>query len=103
MAETIRVKSNMPDKSQVAIWERNPEHPKSEKFPDGGEIFIADDKEHEVAPTSDVNRAIKDGKLVKVEAGFVETAQRGAEAVAESAKEVVAQVRGKRGNEQASQ
>ena len=71
MANVIKVKSNLPDKSRVAIWERHPDHPKTEKFPDGGEIFISDDKEHEVAETAKVKRFIRDGILVKVETPLI--------------------------------
>jgi hypothetical protein len=62
----IKVKSNLANKAQVALWEQNVAHPKSDRFPDGGEIFIADDKEHSVAETPAVVLAIKDDKLVKV-------------------------------------
>jgi len=65
----IKVKSNLKDKNQVALWERDERHPKSDRFPDGGEIFIADDKEHQVAETPAVVLAIKDDKLVRVEGG----------------------------------
>lgn len=55
----ITVKSALPDKNRVALWERDERHP-------GGEIFIADDKEHRVAETPAVLLAIKEDKLVKV-------------------------------------
>jgi len=62
----IKVKSNLANKSQVALWERDERHPKSDRYPDGGEIFIADDNEYSVAETPAVLLAIKDDKLVKV-------------------------------------
>lgn len=65
----IKVKSALTNPAQVALWERHPAHPASEQFPNGGEIFIADDKEHQVAETPAVNLAIKDDKLVKVDGG----------------------------------
>lgn len=65
MAEVklIRVKSKLTNKSQVALWEKHPDHPKSDRFPEGGEVFIADDKEHQVAETPAVLLAIKDDRL----------------------------------------
>jgi hypothetical protein len=65
----IKVKSNLDDTSKVALWERHPAHPKSDQFPGGGEIFIADDQEHQVAETPAVLLAIKDDKLVRIEGG----------------------------------
>lgn len=70
----IKVKSNLANKSQVACWDRHEAHPKSDRFPDGGEIFIADDKEHQVAETPAVVLAIKDDKLVKVDGGAQQAA-----------------------------
>jgi hypothetical protein len=63
MANLIKVKSNLEDKSKVALWERHKDHP-------NGEIFIADDKEHQVAETPAVKLALKEEKLVKVGGEF---------------------------------
>lgn len=61
----ITVKSNLKDKARVALWEKHPAHPKSQQFPEGGEIFIADDQEHKVAETPAVLGAIREEKLVR--------------------------------------
>lgn len=63
MAKLITVKSALKDTSRVALWERHADHP-------GGEIFVADDKEHQVAETPAVVLAIKEDKLVKVSGEF---------------------------------
>lgn len=64
----IKVKSGL-TAGKVALWERHPAHPKSKQYPEGGEIFVADDQVHEVAETPAVLLAIKDDKLVRVEGG----------------------------------
>jgi hypothetical protein len=60
----IYVKSNLPPTADggdpVAFWERNPEHP-------DGEVFVAGSEPVQVAETGEVNGAIKDGRVVKVE------------------------------------
>jgi hypothetical protein len=59
MAKLITVKSNLADKTRVALWEVHPDHP-------DGEVFIADDKEHKVAETTRVTAALRGGQLVEV-------------------------------------
>ena len=54
----ITVKSNLPDKIRVALWEVHPDHP-------GGEVYIADDQAHEVALTRRVQAALGRGWLVE--------------------------------------
>jgi hypothetical protein len=55
----ITVKSALPA-NRVAFWERHPAHP-------DGEIFIADDREHQVGDTAAVRAAIREGRLVEVQ------------------------------------
>jgi hypothetical protein len=59
----IKVRSTLPVKkdggAQVALYEVDSNHP-------NGEVYIAGEGVHEVAETSGVNRAITEGKLVKV-------------------------------------
>ena len=57
----IKVKSNLKEK-RIALWERHPDHPH-------GEVSIHGDKVVEVAETSAVRDAIRDGKLVEVTGG----------------------------------
>lgn len=51
------VKSTLPE-GKVCLWERHEAHP-------GGEVFIADNKPHEVGDTSAVRVRIKRGDLVE--------------------------------------
>ena len=44
----------------VALWEQHPDHP-------GGEVYIADGENHEVAETHQVRRALGQGRLERVE------------------------------------
>lgn len=57
--KTIKVKSGLKD-NRIALWERHPAHP-------GGEVSIHGDKVVEVAETSRVKSALKDGRLVEAE------------------------------------
>ena len=54
----ITVKSNLPDKTRVALWEVHADHP-------NGEVYIADDQAHEVAVTRRVQAALGRGWLVE--------------------------------------
>jgi hypothetical protein len=54
----ITVKSNLPG-STVALWERHPDHPT-------GEVFLAGDRQAEVAMTARVQAALADGRLVEI-------------------------------------
>lgn len=54
----ITVKSGLPT-NRVALWERHPDHP-------GGEVFIADEKEYQVAETAAVKARLKSGDLIEV-------------------------------------
>lgn len=55
----IRVRSGI-EGDRVAFWERHPAHP-------GGEVLIAGAAVFEVGDTVEVQNALKDGRLVKVE------------------------------------
>lgn len=61
--ERIKVKSALPKKEDdgypVALFERNPVH-------EGGELYIADNRTHEVVATSEVLGAVKDGRLERI-------------------------------------
>ena len=45
---------------KVALWERHPSHP-------GGEVFVVGDRVVEVALTTGVQTALRDGRIVEVE------------------------------------
>lgn len=60
----ITVKSNLPDKSRVALWERDARHP-------DGEIYIADDQPHQVGDTPSVRKALSTGALVEIKPEMV--------------------------------
>lgn len=66
MTEKVNVKSALgqrPDESfPVALFERSDEH-------EGGEVFIADNKIHNVALTGAVQAALASGALVRAEKG----------------------------------
>lgn len=54
---------------KVAIWERDAAHPKSEAYPEGGEIMVSGDGiPHEVGDTAAVRVAIQSGRLKRVKA-----------------------------------
>lgn len=59
----ITVKSTLPP-DHVALWERHPDHP-------GGEVYIADNDEHQVAETMAVRAALGRGVLVEVKPEMV--------------------------------
>lgn len=68
MADTIYVKAGPgTPKGRVALWEVDPQHPKSDEFPEGGEVFIAGDKVVKVATTSKVNLRLRNDQLVQVD------------------------------------
>lgn len=55
----IQVKSGLKNPEEVALWERDTDHP-------GGEIFVTGDKVVEVTETSAVMKGLSNGSLVKV-------------------------------------
>jgi hypothetical protein len=76
MTEHIKVRATKP--GPVALWEQHPDHPK-------GEVWIADDKTHEVALTSEVAKRLRDGRLVQVGAPAEPAAESEGEAPTEPA------------------
>ncbi len=56
----IKVKSNLKG-NQLALWERHPDHP-------NGEIFISAGVTVTVAETPAVKAALKEGRLIEVQA-----------------------------------
>lgn len=67
----ITVKSNLPagedGSSPVALWEKNPAHPDQDNGAKG-EIFVTGDKTFQVAETPEVLGALRDERIVKVDA-----------------------------------
>lgn len=67
MAEYVYVKAGPNnDKDRVALWDTNYDHPFTDEYPDGGEVFVAGSLPRIAARTPAVNRAIHDGVLVEV-------------------------------------
>lgn len=54
----MRVRSNLADKSKIALWERNPAHPT-------GEVLITGEQAFEVGDTPAIRAALRLGTLVK--------------------------------------
>ena len=73
MANTIQVKSALPKQPdggfKVAIFDRDDRYKAENEGEVDGELFIADDKVHNVVPTAAVRAAMVDGRLKEVRAG----------------------------------
>jgi hypothetical protein len=59
MAELIKVKSGLADRSRIALYEQHPDHPR-------GEVLVKGEGEFEVARTRAVLMALGEGRLVEV-------------------------------------
>jgi hypothetical protein len=58
------------DDQTVALWDVHPDHPESDQYPDGGEIFVINDGVvWEAALTPAVSGALRDGTLVEAKGG----------------------------------
>lgn len=47
------------------FWERHPDHPKSDAYPEGGEVHVVGPDTHTVAKTTGIIQAIRAGTIVE--------------------------------------
>jgi hypothetical protein len=68
MADTIFVKTHPNEGERVGLAEKHPDHPKTDAFPQGGEIYVAgqDQEPQEVARTASVLEALAAKRLIEV-------------------------------------
>lgn len=69
MAKVVNVKPGpeartVVGRGRVILWERDPDHPQTDEFPDGGEFYMAEgDKPKKAALTGGVQAALRAGTL----------------------------------------
>lgn len=68
--ETTWVKTHPDEGERVGLSEKNPAHPKSEQFPQGGEVYVAGQEQppQQVAKTATVLEALAAKRLIEVPA-----------------------------------